>query len=150
MTAQDIRLLIMTGTESPLTRWNDETNSENLVELWRKSQISRELERLLSSQELSVESKRRRLDSDAPILSAPGLTESFAPQAYQYNQPRNGQVFPQKSAWPDKRIDRRLTNDFRDSPKLTSYEVSPIFYFIYLKRTQKGYLHVGCSPYFIY
>jgi hypothetical protein len=43
--------------------WNDETGSESLVKLWRKSQLSQELERLLSSVEITTiaeSSKRKR------------------------------------------------------------------------------------------
>jgi hypothetical protein len=40
--------------------WNDETGSESLVKLWRKSQLSQELERLLSSIETIAESSKRK------------------------------------------------------------------------------------------
>ncbi|CZT52738.1 related to quinic acid utilization activator [Rhynchosporium secalis] len=49
--------------ESPLATWNNETNSDALVDIWRKSTISRELERLLSSQE-PTELKRKRMTSN--------------------------------------------------------------------------------------
>ncbi|PBP28493.1 C6 transcription factor [Diplocarpon rosae] len=52
------------SSESPLSAWKDEANSDTLVELWRKSTISRELERLLSSQE-PTETKRKRLNSES-------------------------------------------------------------------------------------
>jgi hypothetical protein len=120
-------VLTHTGLETPLSKWNDETNSENLVELWRKSQISRELERLLSSQELSIEIKKRRLDSDAPILSTPSLNDSGVQLPPQYQHARNGLGPPRKPIWPEKQLDRRLTNDFRGSPKFASYEVSATF-----------------------
>jgi hypothetical protein len=43
--------------------WNDETSSDSLVKLWRQSQLSQELERLLSSVEITTiaeSSKRKR------------------------------------------------------------------------------------------
>ncbi|KAK6580732.1 hypothetical protein PZA11_006968 [Diplocarpon coronariae] len=52
------------STESPLSAWKDEANSDRLVEIWRKSTISRELERLLSSQE-PTETKRKRVNSES-------------------------------------------------------------------------------------
>ncbi|CAL3967980.1 unnamed protein product [Diplocarpon coronariae] len=52
------------STESPLSAWKDEANSDTLVEIWRKSTISRELERLLSSQE-PTETKRKRVNSES-------------------------------------------------------------------------------------
>lgn len=65
---EDQMLVALAGdadsNESPLSIWNDESTSEALVETWRKSQLSRELERLLSSQEPTVETKRKRLGSD--------------------------------------------------------------------------------------
>lgn len=122
----DYFILTFAGSESPLSKWNDETNSESLVELWRKSQISRELERLLSSQDLSIESKKRRLDSNVPILNTPSSNDGSAQPPYQYQQARNGPPLSQKPIWSEKVFDKRLTNDFRGSPKLaSSYEVGP-------------------------
>jgi hypothetical protein len=40
--------------------WNDEAGSESLVKLWRKSQLSQELERVLSSIETVAESSKRK------------------------------------------------------------------------------------------
>lgn len=59
-------LLAALGDENQQrTVWNDESNSENLVDIWRKSQIFSGLERLLSS--LAIEppetAKRKRVDS---------------------------------------------------------------------------------------
>ncbi|KAF4635973.1 hypothetical protein G7Y89_g2103 [Cudoniella acicularis] len=59
---------------SPARTWSDETNSENLVNIWRKSQLSRELERVLSSVEpVSESSKRKRLDSDVQGTKKTGM-----------------------------------------------------------------------------
>jgi len=44
--SQDSILLVISGENDTLSSvWNDDGNSDNLVEIWRKSQISRELER---------------------------------------------------------------------------------------------------------
>lgn len=58
------------GKDTPLKAWNDEASSENLVRIWRTSQLSQELERLLSSLEpmgIAEGNKRKRLDSDAQL-----------------------------------------------------------------------------------
>lgn len=64
--AEDAVLLILTGDEGARVRgWNDDTQSENLVDAWRKSRISRELERLLPVLDSGVEgSKRKRVELD--------------------------------------------------------------------------------------
>lgn len=78
------------GVESPLSIWNDEATSEALVELWRKSQMSRELERLLSSQEPTVETKRMRLGSD---IQAPRKNRTRFPQS-SVGRPRTETAMP--------------------------------------------------------
>ena len=66
--AEDNVLLVIAGEDGndALTAlWNDEGNSDNLVDVWRKSQLSRELERLLSNIEPSMENgKRKRTESE--------------------------------------------------------------------------------------
>jgi hypothetical protein len=53
------------GNDTFLRIWNDENSSELLVESWRKSQISRELERLLSTPEAPGQiGKRRRTEPE--------------------------------------------------------------------------------------
>jgi len=66
-----------TNGTSCLNIWNDESNSENLVEIWRKSQISRELERLLSSQEPTVisDGKRKRTEPDVQASKRVGAID---------------------------------------------------------------------------
>jgi len=65
------------GTSS-LNLWNDESNSENLVEIWRKSQISRELERLLSAQEPTIsDGKRKRTEPDVQVSKRIGTIDSL-------------------------------------------------------------------------
>ncbi|RFU33621.1 hypothetical protein B7463_g2710, partial [Scytalidium lignicola] len=63
---EDAVLLLLTGDEGALIRvWNDDGQSENLVEAWRKSQISRELERLLPVLDSGADSaKRKRVEVD--------------------------------------------------------------------------------------
>ncbi|RDL31481.1 uncharacterized protein BP5553_09690 [Venustampulla echinocandica] len=60
---------------SSLKTWNDEANSEKLVNVWRRSHLSRELERLLSGLEPSAESsnKRKRAGSDFQAAQRPDL-----------------------------------------------------------------------------
>ncbi|KAH8802799.1 fungal-specific transcription factor domain-containing protein [Xylogone sp. PMI_703] len=63
---EDSILLILTGDEGTLVRiWNDDGQSENLVDGWRKSQISRELERLLPVLDSGADAtKRKRADPE--------------------------------------------------------------------------------------
>ncbi|KAI9050527.1 hypothetical protein LZ554_005688 [Drepanopeziza brunnea f. sp. 'monogermtubi'] len=99
------------SVESPLSIWNDETNSESLVELWRKSTISRELERLLSSQEPS-EIKRKRTNTETKDLAEKGGTQ----------QPSINVAQPSKeadistSSWSDRTQDVRALSDFQTPP----------------------------------
>lgn len=128
MFSDGFHLLTLTGLDTPLSKWNDETNSESLVDLWRKSQISRELERLLSSQETSGESKKRRIDIEAPILSDPGLKDTNSQPPYQYPQAESGTGNRQKQVLSEKTFDRKLTNDYRDSPILPNFDENvPMF-----------------------
>jgi hypothetical protein len=95
------------------------------VETWRKSQMSRELERLLSSQEPSTETmKRKRVDSD--VQSTKRLETSAGYQ--------NG------SQWQEASSGMKAQNDFQrpQSPaRLTSaIDVSPVFYSRYPERIQ--------------
>ena len=80
-TVEDNILTALAGTDnndSALNVWNDENNSESWVEIWRKSQMSRELERLLSSQEPSNETmKRKRVDSDVPSSKRLGISAAY-------------------------------------------------------------------------
>jgi hypothetical protein len=95
------------------------------VETWRKSQMSRELERLLSSQEPSTETmKRKRVDSD--VQSTKRLETSTGYQ--------NG------SQWQEFSGGMKSQNEFQrpSSPaRLTSViDVSPIFHPRYPERIQ--------------
>jgi hypothetical protein len=66
------------GSDTFLAVWNDETNSDSLVESWRKSQISRELERLLENRETPVETtKRKRTESDSQAGRKPGFASGY-------------------------------------------------------------------------
>lgn len=101
--------------DSPVKIWTDETNSENLVNIWRKSQLSRELERLLSSTEpLAESSKRKRLDSDAQGTKKLGI-----------NQPSTANSIPQRpiedglelstGGWVDTNVANRPSNENYDA-----------------------------------
>ncbi|KAG9238015.1 fungal-specific transcription factor domain-containing protein [Amylocarpus encephaloides] len=60
---------------SPLQAWNDEAISERLVEIWRKSTLFQEFDRLVSSLEptgLVGSGKRKRADSDSQ-MGRPGV-----------------------------------------------------------------------------
>jgi hypothetical protein len=98
------------GHESPLSIWNDESNSEALVEIWRKSHISRELERLLSSQEPSFEGKRRRIDppnvqAEKDNTEVDGLLHSAEAFRNDMNQ-----------GWVDSAFDIGQPSRFQNSP----------------------------------
>lgn len=86
---EDSVITVITNDEEHngfLGTWKDEGSSEALVESWRKSQISLELERLLSAPEIPTQnSKRKRTESESQmdrrmkpigIVSAP--SESLA------------------------------------------------------------------------
>jgi len=81
---EDSILFVIAGedgndNESFLNAWSDESNSENLVEAWRKSQISRELERLLSNPGPTAEGgKRRRTYSDPRAGKRPRFPSTHA------------------------------------------------------------------------
>lgn len=66
---EDDVLLVITGEiggDAFFSDWNDEGNSDNLVEIWRRSKISKELERLLSNTDHPLENrKRKHTDSNA-------------------------------------------------------------------------------------
>jgi hypothetical protein len=67
------------GSDTFLGDWNDEENSDNLVEAWRKSQISKELERLLSNSEPPSESrKRKHTDSGSQAENGPLFPSTHA------------------------------------------------------------------------
>jgi hypothetical protein len=74
---EDSVLQVITGdgNDTLTSVWNDESNSDNMVEIWRKSQISRELERLLSNGDSHVETgKRKRTDLDSHAGKKVGLS----------------------------------------------------------------------------
>lgn len=60
---EDHLLLLINGEsrrELFLGDWNDEGNSDKLVDLWRKSKILKELEILLSNTEQTTENRKRK------------------------------------------------------------------------------------------
>lgn len=76
----NLLLVVSSGNQNDefLDIWRDESSSENLVEIWRRSQISRELEKLLSIPEQPLESgKRKRADSDSHSKGRPGVVATY-------------------------------------------------------------------------
>lgn len=111
-------LLVITGDDGndTLSRvWNDDGNSDNLVEIWRKSHISRELERLLSIVEPPVENgKRKRTDSESHAGKKVGLS-GIPPVKTQESQ----KAGPSVSGWLNRKLDIRAPDASGDSPALS-------------------------------
>jgi hypothetical protein len=114
---EDNVLLVITGDDGNDTLssvWNDEGNSDNLVEIWRKSQISRELERLLSIVEPPTENgKRKRTDSDVHAGKKLGLSGVQSIKAQESQRPGSS------SGWPNRKLDIRAPVASQDSPTLS-------------------------------
>lgn len=101
------------GDETFLDTWNNESSSENLVETWRKSQISRELEKLLSIPEQPSESgKRKRTESDSNAekrIGTIGISSTSVVRPGNQNE-------LSKATWPEARTDMR-SHEFLHSPR---------------------------------
>jgi hypothetical protein len=116
---EDNVLLVITGDDGNDTLssvWNDDGNSDNLVEIWRKSQISRELERLLAIVEPPIENgKRKRTDSDshAGRKVGPSGVQSVKDQEKQKATPSTS------GGWPNRKLDIRAPEVAQDSPTLS-------------------------------
>ena len=96
------------------SRWNDESSSDNLVETWRKSKISRELERLLSNTEPSTENgKRKRTESDSHPGNKFGLRTAIQSTKTESQRPSSS------SSWPSGKLDIRGLDASQDSPSLS-------------------------------
>ncbi|KAE8443737.1 hypothetical protein EG329_001417 [Mollisiaceae sp. DMI_Dod_QoI] len=128
---EDQMLVALAGdeesNESPLTLWNDESTSEILVDTWRKSQISRELERLLSSQEPTVETKRKRLGSD---IQPPKRVERASFSQTSADVKDSGQDHTEflGARWPESVYDARTPNELPRPPNLPhSYQDNSSF-----------------------
>lgn len=93
---------------------NDEGNSENLVGTWRKSQLSKELETLLSSLEIAPENgKRKRGDSDVLAVKKPAFdaVQSTPMDAFQFmNENR-----PEMKNQPTSDFPASISHNPRDS-----------------------------------
>jgi len=112
---EDNMLLALTSEENDryINIWNDEGNSDNLVDLWRKSQILTELERLLSTPEPSNEfGKRKRTDSENKNILA-GVSSISNAGHDSHKQDIGG--------WEDRRLDIRNTDTYRNSPRLSGF-----------------------------
>ncbi|CAG8982994.1 hypothetical protein HYALB_00003573 [Hymenoscyphus albidus] len=119
------------GKITPLKAWNDETSSENLVKIWRTSQLSQELERLLSSLEpvgVAQSNKRKRLDSDVqlpeirkavfgspPATPSPAIWEKQMHAEYPAlpDNDHNGSV-----AYQNSRENGHVANELRDQTSI--------------------------------
>ncbi|ESZ92488.1 hypothetical protein SBOR_7151 [Sclerotinia borealis F-4128] len=107
--------------EALVSTWrNEDGQSDSLAEVWRKSQLSRELERLLPILEPGPGSgsaeiiKRKRLDSDVQLGKRPVLGgQSNSPISVPNNeyQPRTS-----ISGWPDQKIDFQIPEEVPASP----------------------------------
>ncbi|KAH7386330.1 fungal-specific transcription factor domain-containing protein [Cadophora sp. MPI-SDFR-AT-0126] len=112
------------STDSPLTIWNDESNSEALVELWRKSIISRELEKLLSSQE-PTETKRKRINSEGQGFKS-NENHAFQRSSVSTSQPVvNQEPDYASTGWSDRVPDVMTQTDFRTPPNTSA--IDPTF-----------------------
>jgi hypothetical protein len=105
------------GNDTFLDTWNDESNSETLVETWRKSYISKELERILSLPESTETGKRKRAESDSTgekkiglDIDHTGLVDSF-----QSNTEKPLAV------WSDRKYEQRPQDEYRASPSVPRY-----------------------------
>ena len=117
---EDDVLLVITGEDGidTLTSvWNDEGNSDNLVDVWRNSQISRELERLLSTVEPSIENgKRKRTDSASHSWKKAGLSRTQSTNVESQRPSTSG-------SWPSRKLDIRVpTAPVDSSPISGAYE----------------------------
>ncbi|TVY82371.1 Quinic acid utilization activator [Lachnellula suecica] len=101
-----------------LKAWNDEGNSENLVGTWRKSQLSKELETLLSSLELAPENgKRKRVDSEVMAsrkLNHSGPSKSINVDVMRFqNEENRTEIRP---TWPEEQLDIRSLQEVQSRP----------------------------------
>lgn len=115
---EDNILLVITGEDgngSFLSVWNDDGDPDNLVEIWRKSQISRELERLLSMPEQASENgKRKRTNSDSQAGKRIGLNGLQSTKA-----PENQKATSSASGWPSTKVDIRPSEVSQNPPPVS-------------------------------
>jgi hypothetical protein len=120
-----IIMLILSGSETPLNIWNNESISEALVETWRKSTMSKELERLLSSQEPTIETKRKRAGSD---LQAPKRADrmSFSQSSIAAKDASQARPDFSASRWPEFGHDGKTSHEFSRPPNSSHSYVSSV------------------------
>ncbi|APA15924.1 hypothetical protein SS1G_09184 [Sclerotinia sclerotiorum 1980 UF-70] len=101
--------------EALISIWrNEDGQSDSLAEVWRKSQLSRELERLLPILEPGSGSaditKRKRLDSDVQLGKRPVLVvgQSDSPISVPDNE---SQTRTSISGWPDQKSDFQIQEE---------------------------------------
>jgi hypothetical protein len=111
-------VLIIINSESRsddfLVGWKDEGNSDNLVDIWRKSKISKELENLLSNTEQTTDSrKRKHADTNSQAES-----RAWLPPTHTNNQRLSD---PERSVW----VDRKSSVFTQENPRdLTGLSVT--------------------------
>ncbi|QSZ32272.1 hypothetical protein DSL72_001846 [Monilinia vaccinii-corymbosi] len=108
--------------EALVSTWrNEDGQMDSLAEVWRKSQLLRELERLLPILELGSSSgstdvsKRKRLDSDAQIGKRPVLRsgQSDSPISVLDNE---SQQRTSMCGWPDQKVEFHIPEEVLVSP----------------------------------
>lgn len=94
------------------------------MELWRKSVISRELEKLLSSQE-PTETKRKRINPEGQGFKS-NEKNAFQQQSGSNARPRPPLQEPDYSntGWSDRVPDVMTQTDFRTPPNMSAIDVS--------------------------
>ena len=126
---EDNLLFILGGddedNETILNVWNDEAQSDGLVEAWRKSQISKELERLLSNIEPNTDiGKRKRVDSDGQSAKRLGLSGS---QTSTFPNIPESQTGAPRNDWPDRKLDIRRPDESQNTPTFSGLDENDQF-----------------------
>lgn len=116
---EDNILLVVTGegggnTDFQVADWYDEGNSDKLVEVWRQSKISKELERLLSNTEQTSENRKRK-HTDSSFRAENRTWPSAKPITTQDLRE------PARSSWIDKRLDDHPKDGFFESASIPEH-----------------------------
>ncbi|RDW77232.1 hypothetical protein BP6252_05285 [Coleophoma cylindrospora] len=122
---EDKLLLVLTaadGRQTLLNIWNEEAPADNLVEVWRRSKISQELERLLPILEPSTDSgKRKRVDSESQAGKRLDLSASQKPAG---DGDRDRKPIVAASPWPDKKDNAKVQSNAPQQSIFSSVEVA--------------------------
>lgn len=106
------------GNDRFLDAWNDENNAESLVDTWRKSYISKELERLLSLPESVENGKRKRADTDLFVEKRIGL--SVNPTGL--NSGSMNKTEDPADSWPDRKHEQMTHEIYQPSPSIPRHQ----------------------------